>query len=186
MELLLELAIAIVLIALYVMTYKGVLKYAELVEEGWQKVEEHLEKHVKLTTRLVDSINSEDKPLLDTLNLVNDALNHAQSASLSSDRQAEIDAHIRLSELIKSVFTYSKSNADLSVAEAFITLKSEILANEKQLAYASRVYNSVTTVYNSKIKSVPAGFVAVLHRIQPKPLISAQPEESNKPQMKLY
>jgi LemA protein len=151
------LAIIVILLIWVVMTYNGLVRLRNRVENAWAQIDVQLKRRIDLIPNLVETVKGYASHERDTL----DAVIRARNASIqASGPQQEAQANNQLTGALRQLFALSEAYPDLKANQNFLGLQEELTATEGRVAYARQFYNDSVLKYNTKIQSFPAVVLA--------------------------
>lgn len=71
------------------------------------------------------------------------------------------------------LFAISEAYPALTANDAFSRLQRELSETEQRIALARAYFNDIATFYNTRLQSIPDGWIAALARLRPQPLMEA-------------
>jgi LemA protein len=152
----------IVLIGLFVMvTYNGLVKLRNQIENAWAQIDVQLKRRYDLIPNLVETVKGYASHERETLERVIEARNMGINAK-GPHEQAEAENVI--SGALKSLFALSEAYPDLKANQNFLNLQEELSGTEGRIAYARQFYNDSVFRYNTKIQTFPAVIIAGMFR----------------------
>jgi LemA protein len=151
------LAIIVILLIWVVMTYNGLVRLRNRVENAWAQIDVQLKRRIDLIPNLVETVKGYASHERDTL----EAVVQARNASIAaSGPQQEAQANNQLTGALRQLFALSEAYPDLKANQNFLGLQEELTATEGRVAYARQFYNDSVLKYNTKIQSFPAVVMA--------------------------
>jgi LemA protein len=151
------LAIIVILLIWVVMTYNGLVRLRNRVENAWAQIDVQLKRRIDLIPNLVETVKGYASHERDTL----EAVVQARNASIAaSGPQQEAQANNQLTGALRQLFALSEAYPDLKANQNFLGLQEELTATEGRVAYARQFYNDSVLKYNTKIQSFPAVVLA--------------------------
>ncbi len=177
MEILLIIVGAVVLLgALYVVLFNGLVTAKQKVKEAWSGIDVQLKRRYDLIPNLINTVKGYAAHEAQTLNQVVEARAKAMAVS-SSDKTAQAAAENQLSSTLKSIFALSESYPDLKANQNFLELQTELSETEDQIASARRIYNNNVTAYNVKVHTFPSNVIAKRHNFGEEQFFEVDPSE---------
>ncbi|PID91555.1 MAG: LemA family protein [Bacteroidetes bacterium] len=169
------LAVIILLTVLWsVRTYNGFIPLEEDVTSQWANVENVYQRRADLIPNLVSTVKGYAEHEQETLTGVIEARAKATSVSIDPSKlspkaiatfqQAQDGLSSALSRLLVSVERYP----DLKANRNFLELQSQLEGTENRIAVERRKFNEVTKAYNTKIRRIPARFIAGIGGLEEK------------------
>jgi LemA protein len=158
LPLIIVLVIAVVVLAVGVAMYNGLIRSKNQVENAWSQIDVQLKRRLDLIPNLVDTVKGYAAHEQETFQLVIAARNAAIDAPDTPAGQAA--PNDMLTGALGKLFALSEAYPDLKANQNFLALQEELTATEGRVAYARQFYNDSVLNYNNKIESVPTVFVA--------------------------
>jgi len=134
--------IVIVLALFLVMTYNGMVRGRNKVDESWSGIDVQLK-------RRHDLVPTHEREVFQA---VTDARTRAMSASTPAQAGA---AEGILGQAIGRLFAVAEAYPDLKASQNFLELQGTLNQLESEIAASRRVYNSNVQTYNTRIQSFP-------------------------------
>ncbi|HEY5887225.1 MAG TPA: LemA family protein [Acidimicrobiales bacterium] len=171
--LLIVLAVIAVIVIFLVVTYNGLVKLRNRIENAWAQIDVQLKRRYDLIPNLVETVKGYASHERETLEAVTQARNMAVNAQgVGEQAQAEN----MLSGALKSLFAVSEAYPDLKANQNFLNLQEELTGTEGRIAYSRQFYNDSVLRYNTKIQTFPAVVIAGMMRFTPREYFEAEPE----------
>jgi LemA protein len=155
--LLVLLGVAALLGAYVVVTYNGLVRLRNRIENAWSQVDVQLQRRYDLIPNLVETVKAYAAHEEGVFTKVTEARAAAIGAKGPADQAA---AENVLTGALRSVFAVAEAYPDLQANENFETLQAELAATEDKIAYARQFYNDTVLAYNTKIQTFPSVLVA--------------------------
>jgi LemA protein len=147
------LAIIALLVIVAIVTYNGLIRSRNQVENSWSQIDVQLKRRIDLIPNLVETVKGYAAHEKATLDAVIKARNDAIAAP--SDPHAQAAADSQLTGALRQVFALSEAYPDLKANQNFLALQEELTATEGRVAYARQFYNDTVLNYNNKIQAFP-------------------------------
>jgi LemA protein len=151
------LAVVVLLVLYLIITYNGLVKLRNRVDNAWAQIDVQLKRRLDLVPNLVETVKGYAAHEKTTLEAVITARNAAMAAQ---GPRAEAAAENVLSGALRQLFALSESYPDLKANQNFLNLQEELTATEGRVAYARQFYNDGVLKYNTKIQQFPTVLVA--------------------------
>src|SRR5215210_6532143 len=134
----------IVLIGLFfVLTYNGMVKARNKVDEAWSGIDVQLKRRHDLIPNLFENVSA------------------ARSAAMNARGPAQAgQAEGALTRALGGLFAVAEAYPQLRAAESFTELQRELANTEDQIAGSRRIYNGNVQSYNTKIQVFPNSMLA--------------------------
>jgi len=151
--------IVALLIALFVLTFNGLVRLRNQVRNAWAQIDVQLKRRHDLIPNLVETVKGYMKHERETLESVTNARNLAQQAigkGVGAQSKAEADLSGALSRLLAVVENYP----DLKANQNFLALQEELTSTENKISFSRQFYNDSVLGYNNKTQMFPSNMVA--------------------------
>ena len=152
--LIIVLVIVVLLVIVAVVSYNGLVRLRNQVENAWSQIDVQLKRRIDLIPNLVETVKAYAAHEKDTLDAVVRARNAAIAAPDTPAGQAE--ASTQLSGALRQIFALSEAYPDLKANQNFLALQEELTATEGRVAYARQFYNDSVKDYNTKLEAFPS------------------------------
>lgn len=170
-------AIVAILVIYAIVSYNGLVKYRNWIEEAWSQIDVQLKRRHDLIPNLVNTVKGYAKHEQETLDKVIKARNQLVSGS----PQERIDADNQIQGALKSIFALSEAYPDLKANENFLRLQEELSTTENKVAYARQLYNKTVADYNIKRESFPTNLLAKMFNFHKKDTLTIPEAEREAP-----
>ncbi len=155
--LLVVLGLVVVLVLWVVLTYNGLVRSRNQIENAWAQIDVQLKRRYDLIPNLVETVKAYAAHERETLDAVIRARNAGIGASGVKEQAA---AENQLTGALRGLFALSEAYPDLKANSNFLNLQEELTGTEGRVAYARQYYNDSVYRYNTKIQSFPAVVLA--------------------------
>jgi len=180
--------IAIVVVVLLVLvvgwavvTYNGLVKLRNLVQEAWRQIDVELTRRHDLIGNLVETVKGYAAHERGTLEDVVTARAAAMTPGQSPAQQAESEN--MLSQALGRLLAIVEAYPDLKANENFMALQAELTSTEDRIASARRYYNATVRDLNTKVETVPSNVVAGLFKVERAEYFEAVGEQREAPRV---
>jgi LemA protein len=163
--------VAVVLVGFLVITYNGLVRARNQVENAWSQIDVQLKRRLDLVPNLVETVKGYAAHERETLDAVVQARSSAMAAPDTPAAQAEADN--MLSGALRQLFALSEAYPDLKANQNFLALQEELTATEGRVAYARQFYNDSVLTYDNKLESFPTVIVAKAFNFESKEYFEA-------------
>jgi LemA protein len=148
----------IVLVGLFlVVTYNGMVKARNKVDEAWSGIDVQLKRRHDLIPNLVETVKgyaTHEREVFENVSA-------ARSAAISAKGPAQAgQAEGALTRALGGLFAVAEAYPQLRAAESFTELQRELANTEDQIAGSRRIYNGNVQSYNTKIQVFPNSLLA--------------------------
>jgi LemA protein len=151
--------ILIVIVAVGIALYNGLVRAKNRVDEAWSDIEVQLKRRYDLIPNLVETVKGYAKQESSVLENVTKARTMAMNAGSMEEKLKDENM---LSGALKSLFAVSESYPDLKSNQNFMQLQTDITDTEDKIQASRRFYNGTVRDYNTKIQTVPSNIFAGL------------------------
>ena len=175
------LAIVVLLVIFVIVTYNGLIRSRNQVENAWSQIDVQLKRRIDLIPNLVETVKGYAAHEKETLDAVIKARNAAMSAP--ADPHAQANADTQMTGALRQLFALSESYPDLKANQNFLALQEELSATEGRVAYARQFYNDTVLNYNNKIQSFPTLIFANMLKFDKREYFEADESASEVPKI---
>ncbi|WP_412053068.1 LemA family protein [Lactiplantibacillus plantarum] len=158
-------AVVLVLIAIYVVIYNGLVKSRIYTQEAWSQIDVQLKRRTDLIPNLVNTVKGYAKHEKSTLAEVISLRNQLTQVP-SGDHQQAMAVSDQLTNSLKSIFALAESYPDLKANQEFGKLMEELTNTENKIAYSRQLFNSSAASYNMKLQQFPSNIIAGIHHFK--------------------
>ena len=155
------LGIIALLVIVAIVTYNGLIRSRNQVENAWSQIDVQLKRRIDLIPNLVETVKAYAAHERETLDAVITARNAAMAAP-SGDPHAQAAADGQMAGALRQVFALGEAYPDLKANQNFLALQEELSATEGRVAYARQFYNDTVLNYNNKLQAFPTVIFANL------------------------
>ena len=148
----------VVVVAWAVLTYNGLIKLRNLVQEAWRQIDVELTRRHDLIGNLVETVKGYAAHERGTLEDVVKARSAAMAPGQSPAAQAQSED--MLSQALGRLLAIVEAYPDLKANQNFLALQNELTATEDRIASARRYYNATVRDLNTKVETVPSNVIA--------------------------
>ena len=147
------LAIVVVLALFVVLSYNGLVRARNQVDNAWSQIDVQLKRRIDLVPNLVETVKGYAAHERQTLEAVINARNSAMAAL--STPQGQAAPSNALTGALRQLFALSERYPDLKANQNFLALQEELTATEGRVAYARQFYNDSVLSYNNRLHVFP-------------------------------
>ncbi|MGA3392405.1 LemA family protein [Lactiplantibacillus pentosus] len=158
-------AVILVLIAIYVVIYNGLVKSRMYTQEAWSQIDVQLKRRTDLIPNLVNTVKGYAKHEKSTLAEVISLRNQLTQVP-SGDHQQAMAVSDQLTNSLKSIFALAESYPNLKANQEFGKLMEELTNTENKIAYSRQLFNSSAASYNMKLQQFPSNIIAGIHHFK--------------------
>ena len=164
-----------------VITYNGLIKLRNLVQEAWRQIDVELTRRHDLIGNLVETVKGYAAHERGTLEDVVKARSAAMAPGQSPAAQAESEN--MLSQALGRLLAIVEAYPDLKANQNFMALQNELTATEDRIASARRYYNATVRDLNTKVETVPSNIIAGIFNIDRAEYFEAVGEQREAPRV---
>ncbi len=166
-------AVIVLILLWFVLSYNGLIRGKNKVEEAFSTMDVYLKKRFDLIPNLVETVKGYAKHEAETLEKVIAARN-AGGASQNTEERMKNEAAI--SGAIRNIFALAESYPDLKANESFLDLQGQLQKVEEDISNARKYYNAVVRDFNNKVMTIPTNIVASLFHFEKQPMFEVADE----------
>jgi LemA protein len=161
------------LVVVFVISYNGLVKLRNQVQNAWAAIDVQLRRRYDLIPNLVETVKGYASHERETLEAVTQARANAMAAS-GAGGQARAESE--LSQALFNLRAVAEAYPDLKADRNFAQLQDELSNTENRIAGARQGYNEAVRRYDTKRQSVPTNIVASLANFQSYDYFEADPD----------
>jgi LemA protein len=150
-------AIVIVIALFLIVTYNGMVRGRNKVDESWSGIDVQLKRRHDLVPNLVETVKGYATHEREVFQAVTEARTRAMSASSPAAAGA---AEGILGQALGRLFAVAEAYPDLKASTNFLELQGTLNQLESEIAASRRVYNSNVQTFNTRIQSFPGVVIA--------------------------
>jgi len=171
----------VAVIAWAVVTYNGLIRLRNLVQEAWRQIDVELTRRHDLIGNLVETVKGYAAHERGTLEDVVKARSAAMAPGQSPAAQAESENV--LSQALGRLLAIVEAYPDLKANQNFLALQTELTATEDRIASARRYYNATVRDLNTKVETVPSNLIAGVFNVERAEYFEAVGEQREAPRV---
>jgi LemA protein len=157
MILLIPAAVIVLCIVALVVSYNGLVRLRNKVNEAWSGIDVQLERRHDLIPNLVSTVQAYAAHERAVFDEVAAARTAAQAAT---GPVAAGEAETALGAAVGRLIAVSERYPQLQAAASFLQLQRELSETEDEIAASRRIYNGNVQIYNTRIESFPTSLWA--------------------------
>jgi LemA protein len=184
MEILIVLVVIVVIAAVLIGIYNGLIGRRNRVDEALSQIQVQLKRRHDLIPNLVEAVKGymqfEQKVLTDVTN--------ARAAAVSAGAQgvpAQAQAENNLTGALRSLFAVVENYPDLKSNQNVLSLQEQLTTTENQISFSRQHYNATVLDYNTGIQTFPSNVFAGMFGFTKRDFFEAEPEAAEVPQVNL-
>ncbi len=155
------LIVVLVIVGLFllwtVVTYNGLVKLRNRIDNAWSQIDVQLRRRYDLIPNLVETVKGYASHERETLEAVIQARQRGVEAE-SIGEQAE--AENMITGALRQLFALSEAYPDLKANQNFLALQEELTATEDRIRFARQFYNDQILTYDNRRQAFPANLIA--------------------------
>ena len=149
--------VLVVIVGWAVVTYNGLIKLRNLVQEAWRQIDVELTRRHDLIGNLVETVKgyaAHEKAVFENVT-------RARAETLTAGGPAEAGvAEGHMQQALKSLFAVAEAYPQLQASQNFLQLQQSIVDTEDKIQASRRFYNGGVRELNTKIKVFPNNLFA--------------------------
>ena len=172
-KLLVPLAIAVLLILYFIVTYNSLVKKDEKVKQDWSEVQNTYQRRLDLIPNLVSVVRGvsefESSLLQKIAQLRNNtaaSLNQSEISAESYARQKQVQDS--LASNVNRLIVLVEAYPELQATKAYLSLQTDLVGTERRIKVARKDFNESVYNYNRTVKRFPTNLVARIAGFRPK------------------
>ena len=150
--------LAIVLLALIILIYNGLVQKSQMADNGWSDIDVQLKRRANLIPQIVSTVQGyavHEKALFSEV-----AEKRAQAMAAGDDPSQRADAETALSQPITRLMAVAEDYPEMKASANFLELQQELSDTEDKIEMARRFYNGAVRELNTAVQSFPANLLA--------------------------
>ena len=152
--LLILLVVVIVVLVIYaIITYNGLVRRRNELEEAYGQIDVQLKRRYDLIPNLLEGVKKYFRQEQEVLGEITQARSQAMQPQ-SPNEQAQSEA--RLSGAIGNLFAVAENYPELRSDRVLLDFQEELSSTENKISFARQHYNDSVSSYNTNIQSFPA------------------------------
>lgn len=148
----------VLLVAVWgLLTYNSLVKKRHMVEEAWSGIDVQLQRRDNLIPKLVQTINTfTDHEFVARTDAAQSPTQPGNIKSVKATQESELGR----SQVLRELLTEVKNHPDILSDQKYLELQTSLDNVETNIQQARRYYNGAARVYNTKVESFPAKYLA--------------------------
>jgi LemA protein len=166
----------------FVLTYNGLVKLRNQVQNAWSQIDVQLKRRYDLIPNLVETVKGYASHERETLEQVVQARQQGIDASTVKEQQ---QAENMITGALRQLFALSEAYPDLKANQNFMQLQEELASTENKIGFARQYYNDTVQTFNTRQQQFPANMVAGMLGFKPADFFEIEePEAREVPEVK--
>jgi LemA protein len=185
MEILLILGIIVlVLFAVGILIYNGLVQRRLRIDEAFAQIEVQLKRRWDLIPNLVDAVKGYMGFEQSVLTAVTEARANAVAAGAQGAHEQAV-AENALTSTLRSLFAVVENYPELKANQNVLELQEQLTTTENQISFARQHYNASVLDYNTSIATFPNVLIAGPFGFSRREFFDAEPEAEQVPRVDL-
>lgn len=151
--------VVVVLCLLLMLSYNGMVRGKNMVEEAWSGISVQLKRRHDLIPSLVNTVKGYAKHESDLLRQIAEARSQAVAAS-SGSVEGVMQAEQGLMKAMRSLFAVAENYPELKANENFLQLQEQLSGLEDEIQMSRRYYNGTAREQNNRVLQFPGNLIA--------------------------
>jgi LemA protein len=164
-----------------ILTYNGLIRSRNRVEEAWSDIEVQMKRRYDLIPNIVNAVKGYATHEKSTLENVTKARTAAMGAQTMEEHAK---AENMLTDTLKSLFAVAESYPNLQATGNFLQLQQELVDAEDKIQSARRFYNGNVRNFNTKLQVFPTNLIAGTFGFNARDFFDAPEEVEKVPEVK--
>ncbi len=154
---LLFIGLIVVVAGWVILTYNGLVKLRNQLENAWSQIDVQLKRRYDLIPNLVEAVKDYMEFEQDVLTKVTEARAQAVSAQGPAE-QAQADN--MLTRALRSLFAVVENYPELKANENVLKLQEELTSTENRISFSRQFYNDTVMRFNTRLQTFPTNLIA--------------------------
>jgi LemA protein len=182
--LLIILGLIVVLAAVVVGAYNGLVRLRNQVKEAWAQVDVQLKRRFDLIPNLVETVKGYMDHERETLESVTQARAAVAGATQGGNLGDRAEAEGMLGMALGRLLAVAESYPDLKASQNFLALQEELTSTENKIGFARQYYNQAVMTFNNKVEMFPSNIIAGMFNFQKSEFFELkEPEQREAPKV---
>ena len=178
------LIVVLILAALVVAIYNGLVQRRLRIDEAFAQIEVQLKRRHDLIPNLVNAVKGYMGFEQDVLTQVTQARANAVAAVAQGPAQ-QAQAENVLTGALRSLFAVVENYPDLKASTNVLELQEQLTTTENQISFSRQHYNATVLDYNTSIATFPNALIAGPFGFTKREFFDAEPEAAEVPVVQL-
>ncbi len=176
--------IAVVLFAVGILIYNGLVQRRLRIDEAFAQIEVQLKRRWDLIPNLIDAVKGYMGFEQSVLTAVTEARANAVAAGATDPHQQAV-AENALTGTLRSLFATVENYPELKANRNVLELQEQLTTTENQISFARQHYNASVLDYNTSIATFPNVLIAGPLGFTGREFFDAEPEATQVPKVDL-
>lgn len=174
MTLYIIIAIVVILLIYILVTYNGLVKLVNRVDEAFSTMDVYLKKRWDLIPNIVETVKGYANHEKETLKEVVELRNSSYDNMTTNDK---VEVNSKISQRVSKLMAIAESYPELKANENFKDLSTQLTKVEDEIANARKYYNGTVRIYNNKVEIFPNNILAMIFGYKSKSMFEAMESE---------
>lgn len=151
------LALIALTIAWFISSYNRLVRFKNMLKEGWSGIEVQLKRRYDLIPNLVETVKGysvHEKSVFENVAKFRSASMHAHGVEQKAAAEGQ------LTQALRTLFAVAESYPELKANDNFMSLQRELSVIEQEIQLSRRYYNGTARNYNNLVETFPSNIVA--------------------------
>ena len=164
-KLLVPLAVAVLLVLYFIVTYNSLVKKDEKVKQDWSEVQNTYQRRLDLIPNLVSvvrGVSEFESSLLQKIAQLRSStaasLNQSEISAENYARQKQLQDS--LASNVNRLIVLVEAYPELQATKAYLSLQTDLVGTERRIKVARKDFNESVYNYNRSVKRFPTNLVA--------------------------
>ncbi len=175
-------AIIVLILIYFGVTYNGFVKLSNTVKEAFSTMDVYLKKRWDLIPNIVETVKGYAKHEKSTLKEIIELRNSTYDNMSANEK---VDVNNKLSQGINKLMAIAEAYPDLKANENFKDLSQQLTKVEDDIANSRKYYNGAVRIFNDKVQMFPSNIVAGILGFKEQKMFEASENERENVQVKL-
>ncbi|MBI2035907.1 MAG: LemA family protein [Candidatus Liptonbacteria bacterium] len=175
-------AVAVVAVLWFVVTYNGFVKLVNRTKEAWADIDVQLKRSYDLIPNLLETVKGYATHERESFESVTKARAQALGAQTVKEKE---QADNMVTSALKSLFAIAENYPNLRAVESFISLQNELSDTENKIQAARRFYNGNVRDLNTRLETFPASIVGNMFGFEKREFFELEAQSAEKEPVKV-
>lgn len=175
-------AIIVLILIYFGVTYNSFVKLNNTVKEAFSTMDVYLKKRWDLIPNIVETVKGYAKHEKSTLKEIIELRNSTYDNMSANEK---VDVNNKISQGISKLMAIAEAYPDLKANENFKDLSQQLTKVEDDIANSRKYYNGAVRIFNDKVQMFPSNIVAGMLGFKEQKMFEASESERENVQVKL-
>ena len=172
--------VLVILFMAIISVYNKLVRYRNLMKEGWSGIDVFLKKRHDVVPNLVETVKgyaSHEKTTLE------DITRYRSEAMQAKGAESQIESETQLGRALTKLFAVAENYPDLKANANFLELQKQLSELENDLEKARRYYNGTVRENNIYVEQFPTNIIAGMFKFEKGLFFEIESAERTTPQL---